>query len=489
MRVAVVLAVGFLGLAVVRADAAAPGFRYGVAAGEVTATSAILWTRAPARGPVRLELEGPSTSVLELDASPRNDLTVQARVSGLRAATHYAYRFVQGGRASADGRFRTAPRPGANARVRFALTGDADATPASGRRPAWSFAVYARMAAEHNDFNVNLGDTIYSDSGVGGARFAATAVEKWEKYRQAVARPEVRMLRRSAGLYSQWGDHEFVNDFSRAEHGDALYRDGVRAFRDYSPATYSRALGLYRSRRWGRNLELFFLDGRSFRSEEASAICADDLAPTAPRAVRAQLGLFVPALRKPAPPGCLAALRDPARTLLGARQRNAFGRALRRSTATWKVLVTDVPVQELYLRAYDRWTGYGADRAWLLRTLAGVENVVVLTTDVHATLINRVQGARHVWEVVTGPAATQTFSESLDTLVGAPGGAALLSAAVFKPKPPTGLGLRCAALATRSYAQVTVTAGTLTVAPRDANGRPVRESTGRPCAPLVLRAR
>ena len=42
-------------------------------------------------------------------------------------------------------------------------------------------------------------------------------------------------------------------------------RRGVKAFTDYSPVTYSRARGIYRSVRWGRNLELFFLDARSFR--------------------------------------------------------------------------------------------------------------------------------------------------------------------------------------------------------------------------------
>jgi alkaline phosphatase D len=470
----------------VGANAAEPGFRYGVAAGEVTATSALLWTRAPAAGPVRLEVAGGARM---LDASPGDDLTVQARVRGLRPATPYAYRFFQGNSASAVGRFRTAPGASAGARVRFAVTGDADATPAAGGRPAYDFGIYARMAAEGNDFNVNLGDTIYSDSAVGGAQFAATAERKWEKYRQALAQPELRALRRAAPLYSHWGDHEFVNDFSRPEHGEALYRAGARAFRDYSPVAYSRGLGLYRSRRWGRNLEVFFVDGRSFRSAKASAACGDDLAPTAPPTIRARLGLLVPALRSPVSAGCLAALRNPKRTLLGSRQRAAFTKALARSTATWKVVVTDVPVQELYLRAYDRWHGYGADRARLLRALAGVENVLFVTTDVHATLINRVQGAQNVWEVVTGPAATGTFGDSLDGLTGTPGSAALLSAALFKPAPPTGLGMRCAALSTRSYAQVTVTAATLTVAPRDANGRPVREASGRACAPLVLRAR
>ena len=37
------------------ADAASPGFRYGVAAGEITSTSAVLWTRAPRPGPSSLD--------------------------------------------------------------------------------------------------------------------------------------------------------------------------------------------------------------------------------------------------------------------------------------------------------------------------------------------------------------------------------------------------------------------------------------------------
>ena len=49
--------------------------------------------------------------------------------------------------------------------------------------------------------------------------------------------------------------------------------------------------------------------------------------------------------------------------------------------------------------------------------------------------------------------------------------------------------MRCAALDVYSYAQVTVTAHTLTVALRDVNGRPVREATGVGCAPLVIAAR
>ena len=149
------------------------------------------------------------------------------------------------------------------------------------------------MAAARNDFNINLGDTIYSDSGVAGPP-ARTAAEKWEKYKLGLALPALRTLRASAGLYSHWDDHEFVNDFSLPEHGEAIYTAGVRAFRDYSPVAYGRDLGLYRSVRWGRHLELFFLDQRSFRSGKATASCGNDLAPTAPQPVRDAFAALLP---------------------------------------------------------------------------------------------------------------------------------------------------------------------------------------------------
>jgi hypothetical protein len=51
------------------------------------------------------------------------------------------------------------------------------------------------------------------------------------------------------------------------------------------------------------------------------------------------------------------------------------------------------------------------------------------------------------------------------------------------------MGMRCAALDTFSYSEVTESARTLRVAMKDAKGRPVHEATGVACAPLVLTAR
>jgi len=227
-------------------------------------------------------------------------------------------------------------------------------------------------------------------------------------------------------------------------------------------------------------------------------VCSGDLAPTAPQAVRDGFSSLAPALKNPVPPGCLAAIDDPARTMLGARQHAAFTKAIKASKAAWKVIVNEVPIQQFYALPYDRWEGYAAERERLLRFLqANVKNVVFMTTDTHANLVNEVRyrtlggppEGSGIWEVVTGPVATNTFSREIDRFLGTPGAGSAIGAIFFKPSPPQGMGMRCAALDVYSYAQVTVTSRRLTVALRDARGRPVQEATGAVCAPLVLQAR
>jgi phosphodiesterase/alkaline phosphatase D-like protein len=479
-------------------------FAQGVAAGEIGPGSALLWTRAPRAGGI--EVSGSCTArgrTTPLRGTGRaraaDDRTITIPVRGLPAGARCTYRFQQADATSPTGRFETAPAASADVPVRFAYSGDADATPGLDGKPAYNgFQTYARMAAERNDFNVNLGDTIYSDSEVADAPVALTVPAKWGKYRLGLGLAPLRTLRAATGLYSHWDDHEFVNDFSRAEHGASVYAAGMKAFRDYAPVAYAARTGLYRTVRWGRNVELFFLDERSFRSAKATAACNGDLAPTAPAGVRAAFAAIAPPLAQPVPAGCREAIDDPSRTMLGAAQLTAFTKAIRASTATWKLVVNEVPLMQLYALPYDRWEGYGAERARVIETLRSVRNVVVLTTDTHAHLIGEVRSrtlepagpdSTGIWEVITGPVATNTYAKEIDAVLGAPGSGDFVTSLFFEPAPPRGLGLRCSATDAYGYAQVVATRTTLTVTPKDSSGRPVREKTGATCAPLVLRAR
>jgi phosphodiesterase/alkaline phosphatase D-like protein len=258
--------------------------------------------------------------------------------------------------------------------------------------------------------------------------------------------------------------------------------------------------------RWGRNVELFFLDERSFRDAKASAggTCdspatpgVPDLAPTAPQPVRAAFAALVPPLAQPVAPACLASIRDPARTMLGRRQLDRFRAAVQASTATFKVVMNEVPMQQFYALPYDRWEGYEAERTQLLETLSGVRNVVFLTTDTHANFVGDVRLRTleppgpldtGILEAITGPVATNTFSREIDSALGTTGTGSLLNALFFKPAPPRGIGMRCAASDVYSYAQVRVTSTELTITLKDVNGRVVTELGGAPCGPFTIRA-
>ena len=493
-------------LAFAPAAAAAPGFSHGVASGEITSTSALLWARSNQAGPVRLHVwsyprKGMPVVQIDLRAAAARDLVVQRRVHGLLPNRRYSYAFSAPfgkSRIVSPGEFRTAPLPSDPQTIRFAISGDADGTrdPKTGKPAYNAFQVYGQMAAERNHFNINLGDTIYSDSEVAGLPPALTVAAKWGKYRQNLGFGHLRNLRRATGLYSHWDDHEFINDFTRAENGGAIYAAGVTAFRDYAPVSYSSRDGLYRTFRWGKHLELFFLDERSFRSAKVRAICADDLAPAAPQPVRNAFAALVPGLANPVPQACLDALADPARTMLGARQYAAFTKAIRASTATWKVVVNEVPIQQFYALPYDRWEGYAAERDRLLRFLqANVQNVLFLTTDTHANFVNEVRLSTlepggpvgtGIWEVVTGPVATNTQNREVDQTLGRSGMGSAIVALFYKPPPPRGVGMDCASADVYSYAEVKVTGAAITVTPKDLNGKLVHEETGGACGPFTF---
>jgi alkaline phosphatase D len=522
-------------LAALPASASARGFSSGVAAAEITANSALVWTRADKAGRVTLELSknrrfrGPVVR-RRLRVAKRTDKTVQFKVRGLRPGTRYSFRFVRPGARSDRGTFKTAPRPSSRRPVSFAWSGDSDPVkrPGTNRLLNTPFAVFTRMRREGNDFNVNLGDTIYSDSDSPFERtdpLAISVAQKRQKYRDMLSAGSLRKLRASAGMFNHWDDHEFLNDFAvdqtqyptrqgTAEgqpprvvtiDGRKLYRDGVKAFREYMPVTYSKTNGIYRSVRWGRNLELFFLDERSFRSAGADdgGVCDNpagsgqrDLAPTGPQRVRALFAFIVPALAAPAPPACVARISDPARTFLGARQLARFTSAVKRSKATFKVVMNELPIQQFYLDPYDRWEGYEAERQKLVTFLRdNVKNVVFLTADVHANLVNDVrlrtleEGGpinSGILEVTSGPSGTDTFEDDLNDTTGNPGSGDLINAAFFTKPPPDGPGIQCSQLDAFSYGQVNVTSTRVTIALRDAQGRAVKGADGKNCGPYVV---
>jgi phosphodiesterase/alkaline phosphatase D-like protein len=338
----------------------------------------------------------------------------------------------------------------------------------------------------------------------------------------------LRRLRAAGAMYNHWDDHEFLNDFAIAQtryptesgvpegqpdrivtvNGTKLYKDGVKAFREYMPVTYTRQNGIYRAFRWGKNLEVFFLDERSFRDAGADdgGTCDNppgsgqrDFAPTAPQRTRATFAAIVPQFLSPPPAGCLARINDPNRHYLGLDQFNRFTRAIKASTATFKGVKTELRIQQFYVDPYDRWEGFAAERTRLIEFLRdNVKNVVFLTADVHANLVNDVRLKTledggpvdsGILEVTSGPSGTDSFKDDINDDTGNPQVADLANSFFLRQPPPTGPGIRCSNLDVFSYGQVTVTSSKLTIQLKDAAGKTVTDPDGKPCGPYTVTRR
>ena len=392
-----------------------------------------------------------------------NDGTVQTTVKGLEADERHYYRFCGSGVCSPTGKFTTAPKPKANETIRFAYTGDTDATREPGR-PSRSSGTSrcSRRCATRRTTSTSTSATRSTPTRRSAGCPRACRGGEWEKYRLNISEPNLYRLRKSGGFYSHWDDHEFINDFSIPEDGEQLYRAGVKAFRNYAPVTYTDEEGLYRTFRWGKNLELFFLDQRSFRSAKADfgGACDipgtddPDLAPTAPQSTRNAFAPFIPSLANPVSQQCKNIINDPARTMLGEPQFDRFIN-VDSSPARWKIVVNET--DPAVLRPPVRPLGGIRVRAHSVAQRAqqrGVGNVVFITTDTHAAFANIIRprtlandvapsnapsGPRDTQyrDFIIGPVGTNPFWDEIDGILGTSGTGEALSAAFFKPIHPT----------------------------------------------------
>jgi len=152
---------------------AAPLFN-GIAAGDMTASDAILWTRVDNSGAAtglvaQVATDSSFKNVVWSGAGSTvaaNDYTLKLDATGLSANTPYFYRFSGAGAASAVGRFSTNPTASQSTNFKVGFSGDAD-----GRfRPYTSVAGFGTAASAGsqglNAF-VFLGDTMYETASTG----------------------------------------------------------------------------------------------------------------------------------------------------------------------------------------------------------------------------------------------------------------------------------------------------------------------------------
>jgi len=473
----------------VPATAGAVQFTDGVASGDVTSTRAILWTRADVADNIKVEifdnaaLHPPKVFIGKTKTSAARDFTVKIDASGLKPNTQYWYRFKKDEDLSPVGTFKTAPASSSASDLNLGYTGDSDVTKVGGVPAVNDFKVLQALQNDNPDAWIYLGDTIYSDSSFRPGGPATTLPEYRATYQEGRTYPNLTNLLSATSTYPTWDDHEVTNDYAAATVNPAQYAAARKAFFEWMPI---RETGLphdascagdplYRKYSWGKDVDIFMLDERSCRSAEAVTACFGDLAPTLPTAARTTFpfSLF---LSPTPPPGCLAALNNPSRTLLGPVQKAQLKSDLLNSTAQYKFIVSQDPIQQFFVLPYDRWEGYPAERSEMLNFIRnnGIDNTLFLTTDTHATLQNHVAMDRFTDpstisdEMVTGPIATTTFQNEVIGQAGFVGLFAVNTALnAFT-------GMQCRNLDKNSYATVDVTSGgTTTITSKDDAGSPV----------------
>ena len=427
-------------------------FTSGVACGDVTPDSAVLWTRTAEPASLRVEValaDDFSTILFEavVATHEESDTTAKIVAENLPDATGLVYRFVDetDGTMSPVGRFTTAPTPETPAAVRFVFSG------ASNFRYA-PLHVLNFAAQENADFFLWLGDTMYSDVPSGDLGVAESLDEYRAKYRQLRSDPALQGLLAAGPTLVVWDDHEVTNDYAGGDPGDGLSREQIEAaytaFFEHMPVPESSSLDdpfrIYRRIRWGSRVELFLLDGRQYRDADASDLCDGNPDPH---------GLVLPPFFDA---DCLDALSAP-RTMLGPDQLAWLKTGLMESDASAKFIVSNVPFSFFGPLPYDRWDGYDAERKELLEFIDanGITGVWILTTDLHLNVFNpdvnsffrrfrpdmALRSGIRVPEVITGPIATNTFEQEalsgasailgLDGVFGAPRALSLLFESVM----------------------------------------------------------
>jgi len=424
-----------------------------VTVGEVAQDRATLWVRAEEVDAVlvRVEPEGAEGGgrAVRVPIETGRDLTGRVVLGALEPATRYHYEVV-GGAAPVRGSFRTSPSPVADARVHLLWSADLGGF-GHCRDVEDGYPIFRAMARRAPDLFLFLGDTIYADRVCGsaphaaGADFIASTLEEFHrKHRYNRADPALQELFRATAVYATWDDHEVRNNF--AGSSEPLMPVGRRAFLDYWPieGPPEEPARLYRSLRWGRHVEIFILDTRQYRTPNA------------------------------APDG-------PDKTMLGEAQRAWLLERVLASDATWKLVVSSVPLGMFTGGGHaDGWSdvnlfgypsrsraGFVHERDVILRTLreGGVRNVIFLSGDVHhAELIrHEIAPGFAIHEFVAGPlAARQGYPRFLDRSLGSRSLAAL--------------GL------TNNFGEIVADGEALHVRIRDASGAP-RASVRLPALP------
>lgn len=298
----------------------------GIKIGEVTADSAIIWTRLTrhsergdddakrvpgAMGEVRLTYRPARDGTVKMSTGWRpvdgsRDFTHQFMLSGLEPGTTYSV--IAEGRPRSDekvgckveGSFRTAPAESEPARVTFTVVTGQEFHRRDDQENG--HRIFPAMLDLDPDFFVHTGDIVYYDKPGPRADSIELARFKWNRI---YAMPFQRAFHNRTASYFIKDDHDTLkNDcWPGQSYGSITWEQGLALFREQVPMGDST----YRTYRWGKDLQVWLVEGRDFRSPN----------------------------KMPDGPG---------KTIWGAKQKQWFFETVRKSDATFRILISPTPI-------------------------------------------------------------------------------------------------------------------------------------------------
>ena len=408
-----------------------PGMAEGIASGDVTADSAVIWSRTDrdARMVVEWDVKesfGSARRVVGPVTGREQDYTAKVRLTDLPPGQRVVYRVrfedSQGAAGEAlTGSLRTASRD--LDEVHFAWSGDTCGQGYGIDPGRGGMLTYETIRRVEPQFFVHSGDTIYADNPLKSelmlpdgsvwknvvteekSKVAETLAEFRGNYRYGLMDGHVRRMLADVPMLVQWDDHEVLNNWwpgqqlpPTSPYGERdvnrLAARSRQAFFEYQPIADHPDRQIYRRISRGPLAELFFIDLRSHRGPNS---------------------------------GNRQATRGADTDFLGRAQLAWLLEAMSTSTATWKFVCSDMPLgllirDTLGFEAFANGDGPPLGRelevAELLQGLKRrkVRNVVWLTADVHYCASHFYNPARAqftefdgFWEFVSGPLHAGTF--------------------------------------------------------------------------------
>ncbi len=277
-------------------------------------------------------------------------------LTGLVPDTSHEVTVRVAGRVLGPHRVRTAPRAEDPRPVRVAVSADYDPD------PLFASGLLGALIAAEPEIVISIGDFPYTDNGPP----AMTVPEYRARHLETRLHPPVRALHEACGMWAIYDDHEVRNDWDGRTRLDepARYAAALQVWDEFFPQRAAAGEVRYRRWRWGAHLECFLLDCRRFRSANT-------------------------------------AVDDARKTMLGAEQHRWLIDGVTSSTATFKLILTSIPLD--HGAGDDHWASFTTERDAMLAELIGTPGVLFASADQHWFAAHR--HAFGVREMQIGPLA------------------------------------------------------------------------------------